>query len=143
MNPTTTATEPTTRRAARRSDAAKPRGRHRTAKEKAKYLSRFAASGMRPAAFCRDFGLCEQTFYAWRRLARGGGAAIHGRRPGFAQVSVKPPTAGTVEPPRVDDWVVEKRVRVWHLCLRMAALSRPSSPQITTERSGKGWRRAA
>jgi len=62
------------------------RRRTRSQKEKAHYLALFERSGKPVSAFCREHGLCEQTFYYWRkRLQRG---AVPVVKTGFAQVAV-------------------------------------------------------
>src|ERR1035441_7919725 len=44
-----------------------PRRAPRSEEEKAEYLALFERSGKSVSAFCREHGLCEQTFYYWRK----------------------------------------------------------------------------
>src|ERR1035438_1404687 len=44
-----------------------PRRAPRSEEEKAEYLALFERSGKPVSAFCREHGLCEQTFYYWRK----------------------------------------------------------------------------
>lgn len=74
----------------------KPVRRRWTAAEKAACLARFEKSALPAGAFCKKSGLCEQTFYAWKRQARVRDGTKRPDIPGFAEVSVKTP--GT-EPP--------------------------------------------
>jgi len=48
-------------------------------------------SAMPTGAFCRKFGLCEQTFYAWKRHVRTKDGVKRPSTPVFAEVSVKRP----------------------------------------------------
>jgi transposase-like protein len=70
--------------------------RQRTPEERADLLALFAQSGQSAAAFCREMGLGEQTFYTWRRKARAQGSSALQSRPGFAEVAVRP--AGFMAP---------------------------------------------
>ena len=66
-------------------EAGGPRRPRRSQEQKAEYLALFERSGKPVAAFCREHGLCEQTFYNWRDRLRGGsGPAV---KAGFAEVS--------------------------------------------------------
>jgi transposase-like protein len=66
-----------------------PKRPQKTEEEKAEYLALFKRSGMPVSAFCRQHGLCEQTFYYWRDKLRQGGAALPPARGGFAEVAVE------------------------------------------------------
>jgi transposase-like protein len=61
-----------------------------SAEEKALLLAGFARSGQSAAQFCRETGLCQPTFSAWRR--RGARDAA-GSSPRFAAVRVDAPAA--------------------------------------------------
>ena len=63
---------------------------HRSAEERSDYLARFEKSGISAVAFCREHGLCKQTFYNWRQKARRMAGAPSRRVPAFAEVSVSP-----------------------------------------------------
>jgi transposase-like protein len=47
----------------------------------------FASSGLRVGEFCRTRGICEQSFYAWRKRLSHGGALSAG--PSFVPVVVQ------------------------------------------------------
>src|ERR1039458_3222382 len=65
-----------------------PKWPPRSKEEKAEYLALFERSGKSVSAFCRKHGLCEQTFYYWRkRLHRG--AVLPAVKAGFAEVAVE------------------------------------------------------
>ncbi len=56
----------------------------------------FASSGLAVGEFCRARGVCEQSFYAWRkRLTQGGAMSA---RPGFVPVVVQGRGVGGCEP---------------------------------------------
>jgi transposase-like protein len=91
MNPTIIGNEPKTKIASTSPAMPKPARRRWTAAEKAACLARFEKSALPTGAFCRKSGLCEQTFYAWKRQARVRDGAKRSGTPGFAEVSVKTP----------------------------------------------------
>lgn len=91
MNPAIIANEPKTKIASTSPSMPKPARRRWTAAEKAECLARFERSAMPTGAFCRKFGLCEQTFYAWKRHARTKDGVKRPSTPVFAEVSVKRP----------------------------------------------------
>src|SRR5579862_3021383 len=62
--------------------------RRRNAELRDGYLALFEKSGLSAVAFCREHGLCKQTFYNWRQRVRREGAAPARRGRGFAQVAV-------------------------------------------------------
>jgi transposase-like protein len=66
----------------------------RSNEEKAEYLALFERSGKPVSAFCREHGLCEQTFYYWRKRSRSG-AVRPAVKAGFAEVAVE---AASVSP---------------------------------------------
>src|SRR5271165_2966681 len=68
-----------------------PRRPPRSKKEKAEILALFERSGKSVSAFCREHGLCEQTFYYWRKQVRPD-AILPAVKAGFAEVAVE--TAG-------------------------------------------------
>ena len=49
-----------------------PKRPPRSEEEKAEYLALFERSGKPVSVFCREHGLCEQTFYYWRNRLRSG-----------------------------------------------------------------------
>lgn len=59
-----------------------------SAAEKAELLAGFARSGKSASQFCRETGLCQPTFSAWRRLGARDAASAPAR---FAAVRVGPP----------------------------------------------------
>jgi hypothetical protein len=66
--------------------------RFRTVEERNEFVALFTKSGLSAAAFCREHGLCEQTFYYWRKQAsrsRSAVVAAHSA-PRFAEVTVAP-----------------------------------------------------
>lgn len=61
-------------------------------------LERFAASGLRPAAFCAQEGVSLPSFYAWkRRLAAPDGDASPRQDPGPRLLPVRLPSPAAVE----------------------------------------------
>jgi transposase-like protein len=62
--------------------------RRRSPEEKTEYLALFEKSGMPVSAFCREHGLCEQTFYYWRKQLGAGHARQGAAKVGFAEVAV-------------------------------------------------------
>jgi len=56
----------------------------------------FASSGLAVAEFCRARGVCEQSFYSWRKRLSQGGALSAG--PGFVPVVVQGRGGGGSEP---------------------------------------------
>jgi transposase-like protein len=89
VNPAITASEPKTKRTATSPSTTKASWRHHTAEEKAEFISQFEKSELSAAAFCREFKLCEQTFYYWRRQCRRATSAPQPVRTAFAEVSVR------------------------------------------------------
>lgn len=51
-------------------------------------LALFERSGKSVSAFCREHGLCEQTFYYWRKRLRRD-AILPAVKAGFAEVAVE------------------------------------------------------
>jgi transposase-like protein len=51
-------------------------------------LALFERSGKSVSAFCREHGLCEQTFYYWRKRLRRD-AILPAAKAGFAEVAVE------------------------------------------------------
>ena len=68
----------------------RPTRPHRSTEERDGYLARFEKSGVSAVAFCREHGLCKQTFYNWRQKARRKAGTTTGPIPRFAEVSVAP-----------------------------------------------------
>ena len=67
-----------------------PRRPPRSKEEKEQYLALFERSGKPVSAFCREHGLCEQTFYYWRKRLRRVAASVPAVKAGFAEVAVAP-----------------------------------------------------
>jgi len=65
-----------------------PRRPLRSKEEKAQYLALFERSGKSVSAFCLEQGLCEQTFYYWRKRVRPD-AILPAVKAGFAEVAVE------------------------------------------------------
>jgi transposase-like protein len=65
-----------------------PRRSSRSKEVKAQYLALFERSGKSVSAFCREHGMCEQTFYYWRNRLRPG-AVLPAVKAGFAEVAVE------------------------------------------------------
>jgi transposase-like protein len=65
-----------------------PRRLSRSKAEKAEMLALFERSGKSVSAFCREHGLCEQTFYYWRKRLRRD-AILPAVKAGFAEVAVE------------------------------------------------------
>lgn len=64
-------------------------GRSERARERwARVVADWRRSGLGVRAFCRERGLGEHSFYAWRRRLGGGKPARAGARPGFLPVRV-------------------------------------------------------
>ena len=65
-----------------------PRRPLRSKEEKAEILALFKRSGKSVSAFCREHGLCEQTFYYWRKRVRPD-AILPAVKAGFAEVAIE------------------------------------------------------
>jgi hypothetical protein len=58
-------------------------------------------SGGPALAFCRERGICYQSFLRWRKRAAFGGGARHVGREAFVELAVQPAAAPEQSPPLV------------------------------------------
>ena len=72
------------------------RHRHKTVSRWQAVVSDFASSGLAVAEFCRARGVCEQSFYAWRKRLSQGDVLSAG--PSFVPVVVQGRGTGGCEP---------------------------------------------
>jgi len=73
-----------------------PRHRPKTVSHWRAVVADFASSGLAVGEFCRARGVCEQSFYAWRKRLSRGDALSDG--PGFVPVVVRGRGVGDAEP---------------------------------------------
>jgi transposase-like protein len=79
----------------------------------------FASSGLAVGEFCRARGVCEQSFYAWRKRLSRGDALSDG--PGFVPVVVRGRGVGGAEPGDACASIELRGGRVLRLPLSMPA----------------------